>query len=202
MAGDQAAHGDAAQPFEGNAGSHPDEPDWRVASDGSHQRFPRSHSERRKLAAVVSVAQRLKALPIERKVDGSSLTESAIGGHLTTTPFIVPQGLLLLLELNQGNTNIQKIVAFENAFERILGIITEEGCSDGGVIVEDCLRLLLTLLKNNSQNQTLFKEGSFVQHLTPFFELSSDDTDSQRGWSAQKVVNFQLMLQVRRSYRR
>jgi len=26
----------------------------------------------------------------------------------------------------------QKIVAFENAFDRLLEIITEEGCSDGG----------------------------------------------------------------------
>ena len=28
----------------------------------------------------------------------------------------------------------QKIVAFENAFDRLLEIITEEGCSDGGTV--------------------------------------------------------------------
>ena len=42
------------------------------------------------------------------------------------------QGLLLLQQLTKGNAAIQKIVAFENAFERLLDIITEEGSSDGG----------------------------------------------------------------------
>ena len=42
------------------------------------------------------------------------------------------QALLLLNQLTRGNANIQKIVAFENAFERLLDIIHEEGESDGG----------------------------------------------------------------------
>lgn len=42
------------------------------------------------------------------------------------------QGLLLLQQLTKSNAAIQKIVAFENAFERLLDIITEEGSSDGG----------------------------------------------------------------------
>lgn len=42
------------------------------------------------------------------------------------------QGLLLLIEMTKGNSNIQKIVAFENAFERLLDIVAEEGSSDGG----------------------------------------------------------------------
>lgn len=43
-----------------------------------------------------------------------------------------PQGVLLLQALTRSNGAIQKIVAFENAFERLLDIITEEGNSDGG----------------------------------------------------------------------
>lgn len=43
------------------------------------------------------------------------------------------KGLLLLQQLTKGNAAIQKIVAFENAFERLLDIITEEGSSDGGM---------------------------------------------------------------------
>lgn len=46
--------------------------------------------------------------------------------------FCFQQGLLLLQHLTKGNAAIQKIVAFENAFERLLDIITEEGSSDGG----------------------------------------------------------------------
>lgn len=40
--------------------------------------------------------------------------------------------LLLLVFLTKSNSNIQKIVAFENAFDRILEIISNEGYSDGG----------------------------------------------------------------------
>lgn len=46
--------------------------------------------------------------------------------------FYTQQGLLLLQQLTKSNAAIQKIVAFENAFERLLDIITEEGSSDGG----------------------------------------------------------------------
>nr|XP_004549431.2 general vesicular transport factor p115 isoform X4 [Maylandia zebra] len=101
-------------------------------------------------------------------------------------------GLLLLQQLTKSNAAIQKIVAFENAFERLLDIITEEGSSDGGIVVEDCLLLLLNLLKNNSSNQNFFKEGSYIQRMKPWFEVGDDNS----GWSAQKVTNLHLMLQL------
>ncbi|MED6263770.1 Vesicle-mediated ER to Golgi transport protein [Characodon lateralis] len=101
-------------------------------------------------------------------------------------------GLLLLQQLTKGNAAIQKIVAFENAFERLLDIITEEGSSDGGIVVEDCLLLLVNLLKNNSSNQNFFKEGSYIQKMKPWFEVGNDNS----GWSAQKVTNLHLMLQL------
>ncbi|XP_055081510.1 general vesicular transport factor p115 isoform X6 [Periophthalmus magnuspinnatus] len=101
-------------------------------------------------------------------------------------------GLLLLQQLTKSNAAIQKIVAFENAFERLLDIITDEGSSDGGIVVEDCLLLLLNLLKNNSSNQNFFKEGSYIQRMKPWFEVGDDNA----GWSAQKVTNLHLMLQL------
>ncbi|XP_072261656.1 general vesicular transport factor p115 isoform X3 [Pyxicephalus adspersus] len=101
-------------------------------------------------------------------------------------------GLLLLQQLTKGNAAIQKIVAFENAFERLLDIITEEGNSDGGIVVEDCLILLQNLLKYNSSNQNFFKEGSYIQRMKPWFEVGDDNS----GWSAQKVTNLHLMLQL------
>ncbi|XP_078422418.1 general vesicular transport factor p115 isoform X2 [Cetorhinus maximus] len=101
-------------------------------------------------------------------------------------------GLLLLQQLTKANAAIQKIVAFENAFERLLDIITEEGMSDGGIVVEDCLLLLLNLMRNNSSNQNFFKEGSYIQRMKPWFEVAEDNS----GWSAQKVTNLHLMLQL------
>lgn len=61
-----------------------------------------------------------------------------------------------------------------------------------GIVVEDCLLLLQNLLKNNNSNQNFFKEGSYIQRMKPWFEVSDDNV----GWSAQKVTNFHLMLQV------
>uniref|UniRef100_A0A8W7P7B5 Uso1/p115-like vesicle tethering protein C-terminal domain-containing protein n=1 Tax=Anopheles coluzzii TaxID=1518534 RepID=A0A8W7P7B5_ANOCL len=105
--------------------------------------------------------------------------------------------LLLMIQLTKGNGNIQKIVAFENAFDRLLDVIKEEGCSDGGIVVEDCLILMLNLLKNNPSNQQFFKEGSYIQRLAPMLELSTDQ--DQAGMSPQKVSNLHCMLQVVRA---
>lgn len=56
-------------------------------------------------------------------------------GDVWWSVFHIQQGLLLLQQLTKSNAAIQKIVAFENAFERLLDIITEEGSSDGGKMI-------------------------------------------------------------------
>ncbi|XP_071524223.1 general vesicular transport factor p115 isoform X3 [Panulirus ornatus] len=101
--------------------------------------------------------------------------------------------LLLLTQLTKSNTNLQKIVAFENGYDHIFEVIQGEGFADGGVVVEDCLILMLNLLRNNPSNQTFFKEGSYIQRLSSFFTLPLDSKD---GWSAQKVTNIHYMLQL------
>lgn len=105
--------------------------------------------------------------------------------------------LLLLIELIKGNANIQKIVAFENAFDRLFDVIRDEGFSDGGIVVEDCLILMINLLKNNSSNQQFFKEGSYIQRLAPMLILPPELEES--GWTPQKVSNMHCMLQIVRS---
>lgn len=102
--------------------------------------------------------------------------------------------LLLLIQLTKGNANIQKIVAFENAFDKLYDVINEEGCSDGGIVVEDCLILMLNLLKNNSSNQQFFKEGSYIQRIAPMFILSAEV--EELGMTPQKVSNLHCMLQI------
>ncbi|KAJ7313284.1 hypothetical protein JRQ81_004570, partial [Phrynocephalus forsythii] len=135
-------------------------------------------------------------------------------------------GVLLLQQLTRSNAAIQKIVAFENAFERacihgvihfsvvghllhhplkitilIVSSIRNSGpvevakyqkCGNECIVVEDCLLLLQNLLKNNNSNQNFFKEGSYIQRMKQWFEVGDDSA----GWSAQKVANLHLMLQL------
>ena len=107
--------------------------------------------------------------------------------------------LLLLIQLTKGNANLQKIVAFENAFDKLVDIIQSEEFSDGGIVVEDCLRLMLNLLRNNPSNQTFFREGSYIQRVAKFFDLTLDEQEIEIGWSAQKVSNMLHMLLVMRT---
>ncbi|VDO65912.1 unnamed protein product [Schistosoma margrebowiei] len=104
--------------------------------------------------------------------------------------------ILLLTELTKANANIQKIVAFENAFDWLLKIIYSEGLCDGSVVVEDCLRLLFQLLDGNPSNQVLFAEGNFIQRLSLLFDLHSTESTQSHLWSAQKVVNAEVAMQV------
>ncbi|RVE47137.1 hypothetical protein evm_008214 [Chilo suppressalis] len=114
-----------------------------------------------------------------------------------TREVIRNETLLLLIKLTKGNANIQKIVAFENAFDRLFEIVSSEGYSEGGIIVEDCLLLMLNLLKNNSSNIHFFKEGSYIQKMLPMFDATDDG--EELGWSPQKVSNVHCMLQIVRT---
>lgn len=109
--------------------------------------------------------------------------------------------LLLLLQLTCNNRQIQKIVAFDNAFDRLLGVIQEEGWSDGGIVVEDCLMIIHNLLNANNSNQAFFRETSHIQLVVPFFQLPSPTGDHAGTaiWHQQKVTNVRYMLLVVRT---
>lgn len=79
--------------------------------------------------------------------------------------------ILLLVRLSDGHHDVQKIVAFENAFDRVFNIIDVEGGIDGGIVVQDCLRLLTNLLSYNASNQVLFRETGFIQKLAQLFNM-------------------------------
>ena len=105
--------------------------------------------------------------------------------------------LVLLNHLTRGNSSIQKIVVFENVFEKLFSIMNSEGYGDGGIVTQDCLILLLSLIAGNSANQLLFREGSFIQHLVAFFDsLPSNPNSVQKTWSPEKTDNFVLLFQL------
>lgn len=89
------------------------------------------------------------------------------------------EGLSLLTYLTPNSSELQKLVAFENAFDRIFNIIKLEGSlSQGDRIVEDCLILLANLLRLNVSNQSFFRETGSVPKLA---KLLNDALTHQDG---------------------
>ncbi|RNA34011.1 General vesicular transport factor p115-like protein, partial [Brachionus plicatilis] len=104
--------------------------------------------------------------------------------------------ILILNKLTQTNANIQKIIAFESGFDRVMEIIEGEGSVlDGGVIVEDCFNLLLNLLQKNYSNQSFFKEANYIKKICRYFELSGSE-DAATNWTQQKTTNLSLLLRL------
>lgn len=97
------------------------------------------------------------------------------------------EALLLLTYLTREAEEIQKIVVFEGAFEKIFNIIKEEGGSEGGIVVQDCLELLNNLLRNNPTNQILLRETIGLQTVVSLLKLRKGSAD---GFTRQKTVNL------------
>jgi hypothetical protein len=72
-------------------------------------------------------------------------------------------GLVLLNDLSQTSTELQKLFVFESAFERVFNMIDGDGgLTQGGIVVQDCLSLLANLVRFNASNQTNFRETGGV----------------------------------------
>lgn len=114
------------------------------------------------------------------------------------------EAISLLIYLTPSSTEIQKLVAFESAFERLFSVIEVEGSiSGGGRTVEDCLILLANLLRQNPSNQALFRESKCVSHLTRLVEsVSKPEPDHELAtWAqAQMSRNIYALLSVIRLF--
>ncbi|KAK7977705.1 hypothetical protein PG996_003757 [Apiospora saccharicola] len=100
------------------------------------------------------------------------------------------EAISLLTYLTPANPEIQKLVAFENAFERIFAIIAAEGgLIEGDRVVEDCLILLANLLRLNASNQSAFRETGFVLRLSKLLESSYQppkEAEEMASWAQQQ----------------
>ncbi|KAH8903939.1 hypothetical protein BR93DRAFT_946790 [Coniochaeta sp. PMI_546] len=115
------------------------------------------------------------------------------------------EAITLLTYLTPTSLEIQKLVAFENAFDRVFSIIQAEGgLAEGGQVVEDCLILLANLLRLNSSNQALFRETGCVPRLSKLLETAykADDGDDEVApWAqVQKSRNIYALLAVIRLF--
>ncbi|CAI8594565.1 unnamed protein product [Vicia faba] len=102
------------------------------------------------------------------------------------------EALLLLTHLTREAEEIQKIIVFEGAYDKIFSIIREEGNSDGGVVVQDCLELLNNLIRSNASNQVLLRETIGLDPLILILKLRA----SSYSFTQQKTINLLSALET------
>ncbi|EGC43651.1 conserved hypothetical protein [Histoplasma capsulatum var. duboisii H88] len=92
------------------------------------------------------------------------------------------EALLLLIALTPSSAELQKLVAFENAFERIFSLIETEGSlTHGSTVVADCLSLLGNLLALNVSNQSYFRETGCVKKLGALLSEANREQEKEDG---------------------
>ncbi|BGP36921.1 Vesicle-mediated ER to Golgi transport protein [Rhodotorula kratochvilovae] len=115
------------------------------------------------------------------------------------------ESLLLLIALTTQNADIQKLLAFEGAFDKLFAIVRSEGgIGSGGIVVQDCLAAIGGLLRWNVSNQNYFRETSCIPILAPLLlfprpnALSAQSlaTFAFQSWSEQKVINAGLVISL------
>jgi predicted nucleic acid-binding Zn-ribbon protein len=89
--------------------------------------------------------------------------------------------LLLLVDLtNVSQTELQKLIAFEDAFQRTFNLIQSEGgLSEGGIVAQDCLSLLANLIRHSHSNQALFRESGCIPRLIELIKQASTPTEEE-----------------------
>ncbi|KAJ5162736.1 uncharacterized protein N7500_004566 [Penicillium coprophilum] len=97
------------------------------------------------------------------------------------------EALVLLIALTPASEELQKLVAFENAFEILFSLIEAEGAlTHGTEVVEDCLSLLAHLLRFNVSNQSFFRETGCMKRVTQLLhecQQEPEDNDPTPEWT-------------------
>jgi hypothetical protein len=118
------------------------------------------------------------------------------------------------------SAEIQKVLTFEGAFEKLFGIVTQEGGIDGGLVTRGALTCVDALLRFNSSNQVSSPQeqwNTFLHLLqsyfreTPLFPIVSQllqfppnirltDPAPQefalQFWDEQKTLNASLIVGI------
>lgn len=115
------------------------------------------------------------------------------------------EAISLLIGLTPTSAELQKLVAFENAFERLFAIVDAEGSlTEGGRTVEDCLILVANLLRRNASNQSLFRESECMNRLANLLKMALEAKTSEgdiAAWAeVQRNRNIYAFLAVIRLF--
>ncbi|GAA5908041.1 uncharacterized protein JCM6883_004097 [Sporobolomyces salmoneus] len=145
-----------------------------------------------------------------KEVQGYVLTSPGGIGRLVETlddsrEIIRNESLLLIITLTTANAEIQKLLAFEGAFDKLFAIVRNEGgIGSGGIVVQDCLAAIAGLLRWNVSNQNYFRETSCIPLLAPLLLFprsnalnpQSLSTFAFQSWSEQKTINAGLVISL------
>lgn len=78
---------------------------------------------------------------------------SSTYGNILTPHHSTAEAIFVVQTLISQSPEIQKILAFEGAFERLFNIVASENGVDGGVVVQDALKCIDGLVRFNQSNQ-------------------------------------------------
>ncbi|OCF39785.1 hypothetical protein I317_06394 [Kwoniella heveanensis CBS 569] len=131
---------------------------------------------------------------------GTAGTTPSLGGG--ASEMLRNEGLLLLPAMLAGNPDLQKIVAFSGAFEKLFQIIDSEGGVEGGIVVQDALTVIGCLLRFNVSNQNYFRELSLIPAIPRIIgfpaplpaDVPTPDEFALQYWPEQKIYNTGLVL--------
>lgn len=107
------------------------------------------------------------------------------------------EAILVLLNLVEDHADIQKLVAFEGAFDKLFNVIDMEGGLSDGIVVQDSLKLVDLLLQYNVSNQNHFRETNCVQRLSNLLVLPvNEEGVSEYSWDDFLQTNLLIVLEI------
>ncbi|KAJ3575282.1 hypothetical protein NP233_g1210 [Leucocoprinus birnbaumii] len=114
------------------------------------------------------------------------------------------EALTMVQTLVAQSPDIQKVLTFEGAFERLFNIVQQEGGIEGGVASQGALTCVDGLLRFNNSNQSYFKETQLPPALCslllyplalPIHESAPQEFALQF-WDEQKAINASLAIGI------
>ncbi|KAJ7722055.1 p115 like vesicle tethering protein [Mycena maculata] len=102
------------------------------------------------------------------------------------------------------SADIQKVLAFEGAFEKLFNTVTQEGGVEGGVVTQEALSCVDGLLRFNTSNQSYFRETPLPPVLCSLLlfppNLALHDAAPQefalQFWDDQKLSNASFVVGI------
>lgn len=99
--------------------------------------------------------------------------------------------------MTESNAEVQNFLAFQEGFERLFQIMREEGMADGGIIVQDCLKIVNNMLRGNPLTRKMFAQGPCMGWLPALLALRPQDVEAP-GAAGGEGVGGGALAQVRR----